>query len=78
VFDTAPAHRSLNNAKLSTIASYHQWLPAFQQIWVEVDNDLSRFYERVQQLADLGVSERTLALEVLLVEQSSMPPSITP
>lgn len=69
--DTAFSHHSLNNAKLSTIASYHQWLPAFQQLLIEVNNDLPSFYRRVQQLAELDTSERGFRLEALRFEADS-------
>ena len=55
----------LNNAKLSTIASYHQWLPAFQQLLAQSD-DLADFYQRAKTLSELPAKPRQQALQSLL------------
>ncbi len=55
----------LNNAKLITVASYNQWLPAFQQLLADEGNDLPRFYQRVAELAKLDPQQRNSQLEAL-------------
>lgn len=55
----------INNAKLSTIASYHQWLPAFQQLLTQSD-DLADFYQRAKKLSELPPKRRQQALQSLL------------
>jgi predicted aminopeptidase len=57
---------SLNNAKLGTIASYHQWLPAFAQLLALENYDLPRFYQRVADLAALDNEQRQVQLSALL------------
>ncbi len=56
---------SLNNAKLSTLASYYQWQPAFQYLLAEAKGDLTVFYQRVKSLAKLDYELRQQRLEVL-------------
>jgi predicted aminopeptidase len=55
----------LNNAKLSTIASYHQWLPAFQVLYQQCEKSLACFYHRAKQLSLLNDSERDQQLHAL-------------
>ncbi|WP_206045334.1 aminopeptidase [Oceanicoccus sagamiensis] len=56
----------LNNAKLLTLASYNQWLPAFQQLLDMQANDLPRFYQRVAELAALDSEQRRNQLQALM------------
>ncbi|MEE8060029.1 MAG: aminopeptidase [Pseudomonadales bacterium] len=58
-------NHSLNNAKLSTLASYHQWQPALQRILFESEGDLTVFYQRVEQLAQQAKEQREQTLELL-------------
>ena len=55
----------LNNAKLSTVASYHQWLPAFEQLLI-LSEDLTDFYQRAIKLSKLSPELRQQALQSLL------------
>jgi predicted aminopeptidase len=55
----------LNNAKLSTIVSYNQWLPAFQQLLQDNEGDLTLFYQAVEQLGSENKSVRQEALTAL-------------
>jgi predicted aminopeptidase len=48
----------LNNAQLISVSSYHDWVPAFDQILAESEGDLKKFYRTCQQLAKKGSSER--------------------
>ena len=59
--------QSLNNAKLSTFASYHRWQPAFQQILSAAGGDLTVFYRRVEELSKLDSEQRRQTLDTLTV-----------
>lgn len=48
----------LNNAKLSTVHTYQQWVPEFGRLFNESDQDFARFYAAVQKLAKLDKSSR--------------------
>jgi predicted aminopeptidase len=54
--------RDLNNAQLSTVATYFNWVPSFEQILAENDHDLIGFYAKISALSKLDVSERTVLL----------------
>ena len=43
--------RALGNADFIAIATYQRCVPGFERVLGEVDGDLSRFYERVKELA---------------------------
>lgn len=53
----------LNNAQLSTVASYNDLVPTFAALLEEVEGYLQRFYERVTELAALPEQERRQLLE---------------
>lgn len=59
----------LSNAKLLPFGLYDQWVPAFEALFREVGGDWGRFYERVEQLGRLPISERKAALQGLMVSQ---------
>lgn len=50
--------RELNNAQLSTVASYNDLVPAFDSLLRQLEGDLRQFYRRVQELAELPTDER--------------------
>ncbi len=56
----------LNNAQLSTVASYNELVPAFAALLKEVGGDLERFYARVMALAELPEEQRQEVLESFL------------
>lgn len=49
---------SLNNAQLSTVASYNSLVPGFEALLREVGNDLDAFYRSVDKLKDMTEVER--------------------
>ena len=53
----------LNNAQLISVATYHNWVPAFRNIMVESGGDLEEFYRRCRQLAQKDATERHRILE---------------
>jgi len=55
--------RSLNNAQLSTVGSYNDLVPAFNEMLIKADGDLTAFYEAVKSLAQLDFDERRAALQ---------------
>ncbi len=56
----------LNNAQLSTVSTYNQWVPAFQELLQKQDGDLLRFYEAARQLSLLSPAERQQRLRELV------------
>jgi predicted aminopeptidase len=54
--------RELNNAQLTTVATYFNWVPAFEQILADNDHDLSQFYAEISTLADLDANDRAYIL----------------
>lgn len=56
----------LNNAQLSTVATYHQLEPAFQALFEQSGRDFSTFYQRCRQLAAQSREARQQLLEKLI------------
>jgi predicted aminopeptidase len=56
----------LNNAKLASVATYYDWVPAFQRLLAFQEHDLEAFYRASEVLATLGSDERHLLLSELL------------
>lgn len=50
--------RSLNNAQLSTVASYNDLLPFFTAVFDQSNQDLPAFYGEVRRIAELPERER--------------------
>lgn len=48
----------LNNAKISTILTYRQLVPAFQALYARMDSDLQRFYDVVEGYSRCTNDER--------------------
>lgn len=57
--------RDLNNAQLSTVASYNDLLPLFLTLLQQSDQDLPRFFEEVRRIAELAEPERDALLQAL-------------
>lgn len=54
--------RELNNAQLNTVATYFNWVPAFEQILADNEYDLTRFYTEISVLSELDSNERSCIL----------------
>ncbi len=54
--------RSLNNAQLSTVSIYNDYVPFFDRLLQEVGGDFSEFYRRVEVIAALDEAEREALL----------------
>ncbi len=50
--------QEINNARLIPVASYHQWLAAFEQLLRQSNNDLPAFYQQVKSLTDMTEKQR--------------------
>jgi len=66
-------NQPLNNAALSSVTLYTQWIPAFHALLEQEGMSLPRFYQRVAALAQLPVTERTAALGRLLPDHAASP-----
>jgi len=55
----------LNNAKLLSVVTYQDYVPAFRALLEQLDGDLVAFYEKVAQLGELPVEERRDQLAML-------------
>ena len=55
----------ISNAKLNTISTYHQYVPAFQALLAEVEGNLSVFYQQVALLGNLDEDARRQHLDTL-------------
>ncbi len=60
----------LNNAKLASVATYYDLVPAFQRLLAFQDNDLAAFYRASELLAGLDTDERRLLLSELSADRS--------
>ena len=49
---------SLNNAQLSTVASYNDLVPYFENLLAQSSGDLETFYSQVLSLASLDAAQR--------------------
>ena len=48
----------LNNARLNTIATYHDLLPGFERLLVAQDGNLEKFYREVKRVGRLSTELR--------------------
>ena len=55
--------RGLNNARLASVATYHDLVPAFQGLLAAKEGDLRAFYRQVKELAALPTPERLAQLD---------------
>jgi predicted aminopeptidase len=56
--------RELNNARIATIGTYHDHVPAFQAMLIKANGDLVTFYANAKALTRLGKKERDQLLAV--------------
>lgn len=60
-------NRGLNNARLASVATYHDLVPAFQGLLAARKGDLSAFYRQVRELSALSAPERLARLDGFVV-----------
>lgn len=51
-------HQDLNNAKIGSVAAYHDLVPAFQKMLAQNGGDLKRFYQACRELAQKKKADR--------------------
>ncbi len=59
----------INNAKLSTVATYYELVPAFRAVLQANGGDMEKFYAAVKRLGKLPEDKRTEALQNYLVRE---------
>ena len=57
---------SLNNAQLSTVASYNDLVPAFEALFASNNGDLQAFYREVESLAEMEEEIRDSQLAMII------------
>ena len=62
-------NHSLNNAKISSVAAYHDFLPAFQKMLKQNMGQMNQFFEACRQLALKSKPERHQILESYVVKK---------
>ncbi len=63
--------QDLNNAHLTAIGLYYQYVTAFQKLLAQQRGNLTAFYRRVDEIAKLTKTERKAALETSLNDASN-------
>ena len=58
--------QSINNAQISAVTTYRDYVPAFQKLLAQENNEMPRFYKAVKKLGELESAERQQAIEALL------------
>ena len=56
----------MNNAKLASVATYHDYVPAFTALFHRAGDDFSRFYASVRDLAKLPPAARKACLDAAM------------
>ena len=54
--------RKLNNARLASVATYEEWVPAFQLLLERANGDFDTFYQACEKLAELPAGKRRLQM----------------
>lgn len=62
---------SLNNAKIGSVAAYHDFVPAFNKMLAANEGDLNQFYRECRKLAQAPKDERHRMLNSYLESQFS-------
>ena len=63
-------NQPLNNAKISGVAAYHDFVPAFTKILADNNGDLVQFYEACRRLARKNKDERHRLLNSAMQKES--------
>lgn len=59
----------INNAKLATVAAYFDWVPAFEQLYLESGEDFEVFFQRAEALSKMADSDRQQQLTTLMSDR---------
>jgi len=57
--------RELNNARLTSVATYNDYIPAFEALYAKSNHSFEEFYVAAQELSKLPASERRQVLDSL-------------
>ncbi len=66
----------LNNAHLALVATYHELVPAFQSHLKNLQFDLPKFYQQMEQLARLPKAERRSRLTRIVIQNNASQVSV--
>ncbi len=58
--------RELNNARLVSVATYNDYVPAFEVLFEQSNKDFTVFYQAAKRLADMPMAQRTLEMQALI------------
>lgn len=64
--------KPLNNARLVSVATYTDYIPAFQVLFLDSNKDFEQFYQAAKALADLPFEARQLEMQVLSQRAESL------
>ncbi|WP_455376110.1 aminopeptidase [Kaarinaea lacus] len=56
----------INNAQISAVTTYRDYVPAFQALLAQKNHDMPAFYKAVEELGELDTAERHQSIEALL------------
>ena len=57
--------KPVNNAQIAAVATYQDYVPAFQRLLAQQHDDMAAFYQAVSKLGELSLEERHSALRQL-------------
>jgi len=60
----------LNNARLVSVSTYNEYIPAFEVMFDQSGGSLAQFYQTAKDVADLPAEERTAIMQDLLGQSS--------
>jgi predicted aminopeptidase len=58
-------NEDMNNAKLSSVATYHEFVPAFKALFAATDEDFTAFYREVEALGQKAAPARKAELQTV-------------
>lgn len=56
-------NRPINNARLSSLATYSRWVPAMRAVFTTCSGNFACFHERIEELSELPADKRQATLE---------------
>ena len=59
--------KPINNAQISAVTTYRDYVPAFQKLLAQQNYDMKLFFKAVEDLGDLDSEERQTAIDKLLL-----------
>lgn len=65
-------NKGLNNAQLSTVATYYEWVPAFLALYQQNGHSLTTFIDQCKLLAEMEPTKRDHALNALQPKDSAI------